>query len=734
MTTLIPNSEHLRDEIAILKLYLLREVRRLAEEQGRNQLDDFQGLDFQGLVLSEREVLSILTAKPGEACEDWCREIEQQIEKLEVAHSARAHAVDSYSALRQLSELFDLNRFEQQCLILCLAPEIEPRYAKVYAFLQDDVTRKLPCAELAVRLFCPGRQKPVDDRGAFSLQAPLRRYRLLECQEIQEVTGPLSNRWLRLDERIAAFLLGRAELDSSLDGWVEYLPSKKKAIPLDLSEELFERTARLADACFAGGEAKLRPVLHLHGRHRAVKRELAEYVCGRLGLPLLVADAGRIPSGDRQDFWWRLSRESLLQPAAVFIENFDDLLQESRAAERQALLEGAGQFSPLTFLSGQTFWRGMGQDRHRLFLSLECTVPDASTRTQTWKRLLGEARHSLSDDDIVTISSKFPFTSGQVREAISTARNKSLWMSQPSASLDMRMLNEACRGQAAPNLGQLARLIKPAFGWDDLVLPGELTGQLREIAAHVTRAQVVLEQWGFQRKLPYGRGVTGLFHGGSGTGKTMAVSIIAADLGLDLYKIDLSMVVSKYIGETEKNLNRVFAEAQDSSAILFFDEADALFGKRSQVKDAHDRYANIETAYLLQCMEDYSGIVILATNMKGNMDDAFVRRLRFILHFPFPNQADRERIWRSVFPQEAPLGADVDLGWLAWKLKIAGGTIKNISLRAAFLAAERKGVINMDCVKDAAKWEIAKTGMSTDFADFQATSGSVLAEVQEEAA
>jgi SpoVK/Ycf46/Vps4 family AAA+-type ATPase len=198
----------------------------------------------------------------------------------------------------------------------------------------------------------------------------------------------------------------------------------------------------------------------------------------------------------------------------------------------------------------------------------------------------------------------------------------------------------------------------------------------------------------------------------------MAASIIAAELGLDLYKIDLSCVVSKYIGETEKNLNRIFAEAQDSNAILFFDEADALFGKRSEVKDAHDRYANIETAYLLQRIEDYSGVVILATNMKQNMDEAFVRRMRFIIHFPFPNETERERIWEKSFPDDAPLDADVDFRWLSRKLKIAGGHIKNISLRAAFLASERRGVIGMDCLVEAARREGKKMGKAVVLGDF----------------
>jgi len=716
MTTPSANWKHLHNEIALLKLCLLHEVRRLTQESGEKQPDH-----FRGLVLSEQEILSILTDKPDGAWEDFSSEIRKRIEELDATCIACAQSAKSPSTLQRLSEIFDLSRIEQQCLILCLAAEIEPKYARVYAFLQDDITRKLPVMELALRLFRRTPEERVEARVIFSPQAALRRNKLIQFQDIQDLPGSLSQRWMKLDERIAAFLLETPGLDSSLSGWVEYQPpGEEKSASLSLSDELCDRTAKLAHACFAGGEAKVRPILHLYGKYGAGKRELAEHVCGLLGLPLLLADAARIPSScDRQDAWWRLGRESLLQPAAIFVDHFDDLLEESRAAERNTFMDAAGLFSPLTFLAGNAPWKGIRHTHRKLFLSLECQVPDMLTRMAMWKQILGQVRHDLSGEDIAELSSKFRFTGGQVGDAFSAAHSRAVWISQPPPPLGMAIMNQACRSQATPNLGQLARRIEPAYGWNDIILPDDLMAQLREIATHVKRSQVVLEQWGFESKFPYGQGVTGLFHGGSGTGKTMAVSIVAADLELDLYKIDLSMVVSEYIGETEKNLNRVFAEAQASNAILFFDEADALFGKRSEVKDAHDRYANIETAYLLQRMEEYSGVVILASNMKHNLDEAFVRRMRFILHFPFPNEEERERIWRGAFPQEAPLGEDVDFSWLARKLKITGGYIKNISLRAAFLAADRKGVISMDCLKEAAKLEMEKIGKITDLATFQ---------------
>jgi SpoVK/Ycf46/Vps4 family AAA+-type ATPase len=276
----------------------------------------------------------------------------------------------------------------------------------------------------------------------------------------------------------------------------------------------------------------------------------------------------------------------------------------------------------------------------------------------------------------------------------------------------------ACRAQSSGRLDTLAHKIRTTYTWDDIVLPTDQISQLREICIQVRHRRIVLERWGFDRHLAMGKGINVLFAGQSGTGKTMAAEIIAADLGLELYKIDLSSMVSKYIGETEKNLDRVFSAAREANAILFFDEADALFGKRSEVKDAHDRYANIEVGYLLQKMEEYDGVVILATNLRKNLDDAFVRRLHVAIDFPFPEEEDRLRIWRKVFPHEAPLADDVDLVFLARQFKLAGGNIRNIALLSAFLAAEDGASIGMSQLVRAIRREYQKLGKLVTGSEF----------------
>jgi SpoVK/Ycf46/Vps4 family AAA+-type ATPase len=264
----------------------------------------------------------------------------------------------------------------------------------------------------------------------------------------------------------------------------------------------------------------------------------------------------------------------------------------------------------------------------------------------------------------------------------------------------------ACRTIGRSKLDELAQRIESAAGWDDLILPEAQKATLRQIGAHVQNRLKVHLEWGFAEKGARGLGISALFAGESGTGKTMAAEVLAHELQLDLYRIDLSAVVSKYIGETEKNLRRVFDAADDSGAILLFDEADALFGKRSEIKDSHDRYANIEVSYLLQRMEAYRGLAILTTNMKGALDVAFQRRLHFVVHFPFPDQALREAIWRSVFPAGAPQGA-VDYSKLA-RLSVTGGSIRNIAINAAFRAAELQEPVSMAHLLQAAHQEASK--------------------------
>jgi SpoVK/Ycf46/Vps4 family AAA+-type ATPase len=301
-------------------------------------------------------------------------------------------------------------------------------------------------------------------------------------------------------------------------------------------------------------------------------------------------------------------------------------------------------------------------------------------------------------------------TGGQIRDAAATARQIAAFQGHNDGRPTLDDLQEACRMHSNRKLETLARRIVPRYRWKDIVLPNDRMEQLQEICATLQYRPVVFGEWGFDAKLSLGKGLNVLFAGPSGTGKTMAAEILACELGLELYKTDLSTIVSKYIGETEKNLSRIFAEAASSNAILFFDEADALFGKRSEVRDSHDRYANIEVNYLLQEMERYEGMAILATNLRKNIDEAFVRRMHFVVEFPFPSAGDRLRIWQSVLPEDAPRASDLDLEFLAESFELSGGNLKNIALGGAFLAASDGGRITMAHLIRATRRECQKIG------------------------
>lgn len=489
------------------------------------------------------------------------------------------------------------------------------------------------------------------------------------------------------------------------------------------SPEDGSRIQKLINAYFRNPESAKSLVVYPYGRYGSGRQALAHWVCQQFRLPLLLADTkklidGPLPFGDMARL---LCREAVLQPAALCLEHFDSLLDvdDSLQPKLQTLCTELESWGGLTFLLGSQPWQPQALLKHSLFIEFACPVPDEITRHQFWSRQLDRHSELLGEQGVAELASKFQLTPGQILDAIRNAENLAQWREPGSGRLTIDDLHIACQHQSSQELSRLAKKIEPLYDWQDIVLPDDQTRQLREIASHVKYKQTVMGKWGFGKKFSLGFSVTALFAGPSGTGKTMAAEVIAKELSLELYKIDLSSVISKYIGETEKNLQRIFTAASDSNAILFFDEADALFGKRSEVKDAHDRYANIEIAYLLQKMEEYSGIVIMATNLKKNMDEAFVRRIRFIIDFPLPDEKQREKIWRNMFPHQVPISPNVNLSELARKMKITGGNIKNISLRAAYLAAENDEIVKMDDLILASKYELKKMGNLYVDADFK---------------
>ena len=624
-----------------------------------------------------------------------------------------------FLSLPYVAQLFALSPFEVQTLVVCLAPELRRKYDTLYAYLQDDVTRKRPSIDLILDLLCTSEAERWRARTTvFSDQAPLFRHGLLH--KVEDPRSPSGSsglaQFLQLDQRLLDYLLEHDAGDPRLAGYATLVPPS-----LSIEQVLVDPTlkARLVNVCqrwFAQPPPGRRPfVFYFHGPQGVGKQDLAMGLCAQWGRPLLDVDMQLLLAGetDVATALRLVFREGLLWDAAIYLDLGDMSLPEDAKAKTwmRTLARLADEYGQLTFLAGAFPWSLRGVFAQDIFCAVELAMPDAALRQAAWEQALQRFASHSTQDWTEELANQFRLTPGQIHDAAAWVAQRRA-MASDEAEVTRDELYAACRTQSHHTLTELAVKIAPHYTWDDLVLPGDKIEQLKELCGQVVHRQRVYGDWGFARKLAHGRGISALFAGPSGTGKTMAAEVIAHELQLDLYKIDLAGVVNKYIGETEKNLARIFHEAESSNAILFFDEADALFGKRTKVSDAHDRYANIETSYLLQRMEAYEGVVILATNLRENMDEAFTRRIKFIVDFPFPDAASRKLIWHTHFPRQTPVSADLDYEWLAQQFQITGGTIKNIVLSAAFCAAANGGTIDMTHVLHGTRREFEKIGKS----------------------
>ncbi|WP_298432645.1 AAA family ATPase [Geobacter sp.] len=713
--------EQITDELRRLDLLIRSRVHSMRGGGERGQAP------FNGLVISDGEVDELLLRPSLDGSDHSGRSPRQEagrpteLERIAGTIAARRAATRLTGValpLLRLSQLFRLTPFEEQCLIVALAPELDGKYERLYAYLNDDVTRRLPIAGLVLDLLCATPRERIEARRFFDPRAPLLRYRLIRFADPSDNPSPaLLSRPLGIDERIAGFLLGAPPGDPRL-GRAASLEQPGEGLDLlTLPAGEVERLRRFAADHFRDSARRGRNlVLHFHGPPGVGKKGLVSALCADLGTTLVTADLRRLADGPLpfEEAAMLLCREAALHPAALCLEQCDFLLEDEGGERARCLAEAVATFSRLTFFLGSKPWRPDGLFKDELFVSIPFPVPGDADRKGFWEKELERAGDPAHSIDVEMLAGAFRLTPGQMRHALTDAADRARVRSAKGEGISADDLLAACRSLSAPRLGGLARAVRPSFGWNDLVLPADQRGQLEEICARARHRHLVIGSWGFGRKLSYGTGQNVLFSGPSGTGKTMAAQVVASELGLDLFRIDLSQVVSKYIGETEKNLDRIFTAAAAGNAILFFDEADALFGKRSEVKDAHDRYANIEIGYLLQKMEEYEGIAILATNLRANMDEAFVRRMQAIVEFPFPDEAQRRRIWEVVIPDRVPLGDDVDFGLLAREVRLAGGNIRNIALAAAFFAAADGETVTMGHLMRAVRREYQKLGRTWD--------------------
>ncbi len=704
--------EHLFAELERIELKLQMRIERMRQENGEAGTDG-----FRGLYVSEESAASSLTGQPGETGQTGSDHVSidslaDRLESLEQEVSARRQEsllLGQKLKLETLVNAFSLTRFETDALLVCLLPEIDRKYVQTYAFLQDDATKKGPTVDFILELLCDSLEEKIQAREMLAPEAPLVKYQLIRLLE-DHAARPSSTtgKFVQTDERIVSFLLGDNLTDARLGTIAAVAGPPSRLSGLVLSDDTKARLEALAK----NPEGR-NTVFYFHGPAGSGRHVSAGAMCAEINVPLIDVYLDRLMSLDIpiETYLPLIFREGYLQDAAIYFHDYDKWLANEKAARLfdNCLSSEINRYPQWVFLSGEKDLQPQSALRKSV-VDIIFPVPSYSQRRELWARFLGNGAGLPEGLNLSDLAGTFRLTGGQILGAIETTKNIAISRDPHQAQITAADIYAACRKQFRETLNTLAHKIKSRYVWADIVLPKDQMEQLHEICAYMKHYNTVYGDWGFGNKVSLGKGLNVLFAGPSGTGKTMAAEILSTELGLDLYKIDLSMIVSKYIGETEKNLDRIFTEGQTSNAILFFDEADALFGKRSEVRDSHDRYANVEVAYLLQKMEEYDGVVILATNFRKNMDEAFARRMHFAIEFPVPEEPDRKRIWQGVFPAAAPMDEKVDLIFMARQFKITGGNIKNIAVSAAFLAASDGGVITMEHLIRATKREYQKTG------------------------
>jgi ATPase family protein associated with various cellular activities (AAA)/winged helix domain-containing protein len=686
-----------RDELDRLDLLVHREILRLRAGY-QLSLDE-----LRGLYVSDEQVDALVGASrpPGDGA---------GVAELSRAADERCARIGNASPLGPVAEQLGLTAFERDALLVAFAPELDLKYEALYAYLNNASTRRHATVDLIVRLCA----RAATDRQRLHASSPLLRDGLLEAIDAAGERRPELARELTVAPALQALLLGLPPFDPALAGWVE--PAETRAAAhVPLGEATRDSLERLVAPLRAAAQP---PALVLLAAAADAPEAAAAHLMRRLGRGLL-----RVGSAAPDD---KLTLAALTLTARLRRDGvFVDLEEWSTEARRivPGLVATLWRARVPVVLSAAptSDWRPLVRDLPLLRVRLNAL--ETRERRALWRHALAGRPIAEAEEAIADVAEHFRLGPAQIAGA---ARALAL-DGDDALAAPRRRLFDAARAQSSDDLGHLALPVPHRHGWDDLVLPPVLLRRLREVTDAIAARARVFDEWGFGRR--GGRGLMVLFAGTSGTGKTMSAAVIAREIGLELHRVELASIVSKYIGETEKNLSRIFEAARTANVMLFFDEADALLGRRSEVKDAHDRYANIEVAYLLQKMEEHDGVVILASNLSKNMDSAFARRMHYVVEFPRPETDLRERLWRGVFPREVPLADDVDFAFLARQFQLSGGDIKTIALDAAFLAAGQRRAVAMADLVGAVSRQMLKQGRPLGASDFKQYHGSVIASV-----
>ena len=693
---------------ARLDALLELEIRRL---RARYQLS----LDEQrGLYISDAQVDRLLRETPADA---------GGVDAPGLAARAASLAEAASSALAlsprwtHLATSFALGAFELDVVILAVASELDRKYQTICAYLNDDVSRRYPTRDLVLRLFARGGCGDPVARAALARGATLLRESLVAPPAGTAAPESWVAAGLVASDALVEFLVGSP---TPTGGACRCYRTSRPATSWDESGAPVASRERLRRLPLLRGS----PTVLLRGRAGSGRTRAVAALAAELGVPLLTIDARLARAGSLVELF-RLARlHQRLYRAVLYVTGGEALLAPdgAHASERAAVLALVADAPGLVLVSLSADERGAAPFAAARHVSIDFAEPDARQRLHEWRARAPRAVAAAADA-LPAIAERFALTRGEIERASATAHDGWTLAGRNGAGPDVDALFAAARDEARgalSSLGPLATRTSTSLRWSDLVLPAVTIAALREVTDAIRHRTTVFDDWGMASRNSGARGLRILLSGPSGTGKSSCAAIVAnVELGVDLFTVDLSAITSKYIGETEKHLDRVFEAAKSSSALLFFDEADALFGKRTEVKDAHDRYANVEVAYLLQKIDRYDGTVLLATNLANNLDLGFSRRMHYTIDFPMPGEADRERIWRAMFPPGVPLAADVDFAFLARQFAIAGGDIRNVALNAAFRAAAGGRALGMRELVHAMGRQLVKQGRSPSIAEFR---------------
>lgn len=714
------SKKHLHAELERIDLLIQSHLALLQSHFSNND-------NFRGLYISEQDVSNAIHKPIGEPWwltlnlkidqDNLVQELHQFQESIEQAITVSV-TKGIQLRLHELVKAFQLNPIEKDILLLALATEVDLRYELIFAYLQDDMTKRYLTQDLLfnfLQAVQPDQSRP---RQYLTPDSKLIKHKLINVFEDPNRKYASSlNKIVKVPSRVIEHLFSTQTVISfSTMPWQLYLVgtvSKNADYHPDSAQQIDLNCRRLC-------QQQEQAILAIQGEEGCGKFYAASQISNSRGRGLLKVDFTQIINSNSHSLtdWLKLLiRESKLLNADIFFQKFYLCPPESYQTYREIIYTDLAEAGCVVFIDEQQLWLPQLSHSEVELINLSILQLPFSQRVDYWNHSISDRCDGDCVAEINYLADRFKYSPGQIDKVVNTAVQLAK-SEEEQSNFGINHLRHACRLNSSLKLNQLARCVEPKFHWEDIVLEAGKLKQLKAMSTRVRYRCKVFEEWGFEEKLSLGKGVAALFSGPPGTGKTMAAEIIANSLSLELYKVDLSLIVSKYIGETEKNLSKIFAEAETSNAVLFFDEADALFGKRTEVKSSHDRYANVEVAYLLQKMEEFNGITIMATNLQQNMDEAFVRRLAFIIRFPFPENNERLKIWQQIWPKNIQLASDIDLSFMARQFKLAGGSIKNIALAAAFLAAEENTEVEMKHIVRSTQSEFEKQGRTSVAADF----------------